>query len=149
VVVDQRGGGLGAGLPRLQLGWVPQDLVFAARGAPPYTLAFGSSHAMPAAIGIAALVPGYRDADGAGASVPAGSDGRVAGSDSAPPIQPVRVELGAPLRPVAPPQEQGSATGLGAVTVALWAALAAGVGLLGWMAWRLQRQMKAPQVKEL
>ena len=140
VVVDQRSGGLGAGVPRLQLAWVPQELVFAARGAPPFTLAFGRSHAAPAAIGVAALIPDYRDADATRNSF--GPAGSLAGGEPAPAVQPVRVILGAPLHPVASPPDVGGATRFSAATAALWSALAAGVGLLGWMAWRLQRQMK-------
>ncbi len=33
--IDQRGGGLGSGMPVLAAGWAPHQLVFAARGAPP------------------------------------------------------------------------------------------------------------------
>ena len=36
--IDQRGGGLGSGTPVLNVGWVPHQLVFAARGAAPRPL---------------------------------------------------------------------------------------------------------------
>src|SRR5258706_15185347 len=64
--VDQRGGGIGAGGPKLEAGGVPHSLVFAARGAPPVQLAYGNPQAKPAAYGIEALIPGYNDAGRAG-----------------------------------------------------------------------------------
>jgi hypothetical protein len=57
--VDQRGGGLGAGELVLETGWVPHELVFAARGAAPFTLAYGSRRAKSEALHAAAVVPGY------------------------------------------------------------------------------------------
>src|SRR5262249_21588683 len=62
--VDQRGGGLGAGDPKLVLGWVAHEIIWVARGNPPFTLAYGSRDAKPSAYAIDAIVPGYRsDAD--------------------------------------------------------------------------------------
>jgi len=142
VVVDQRSGGLGTGVPRLQLAWVPQELVFAARGAPPFTLAFGRSHAASAAIGVAALIPDYREADATRNF--AGPAGSPTGGEAAPAVQPVRVSLGVPLHPVAMPPDAGGAATFSWATATLWSALVAGVGLLAWMAWRLQRQMHTP-----
>ncbi len=60
--VDTRGGGLGEGLPRLHAGWVPQRLVFAARGAPPFQLAYGNREARAGAFAIETLIPGYEEA---------------------------------------------------------------------------------------
>lgn len=37
------GGGLGEGLPKLKIDWVPNEVLFLARGQGPYTLAFGSA----------------------------------------------------------------------------------------------------------
>ena len=42
-----RDGGWGGRLPRLKLGWHPQELLFMAQGAGPYTLAYGSGRAGP------------------------------------------------------------------------------------------------------
>ena len=61
VKVDPRGGGIGGGQLALGAGWVPHRLVFAARGAAPFQLAYGSRDAKPAAYAIATLVPGYKD----------------------------------------------------------------------------------------
>jgi len=35
--------GIGSGIPVLQLGWIPHELVFVARGEGPFTLAYGSA----------------------------------------------------------------------------------------------------------
>src|SRR4029434_2346674 len=61
VRVDERGGGLGTGVPKLEIGWVPHQLVFAARGAPPFQLAYGKRDAKPAAYPIESLIPDYRE----------------------------------------------------------------------------------------
>jgi hypothetical protein len=57
---DPKGGGIGAGVPVIHLGWIPQKLVFAARGGGPFQLAYGSASAKPAAFAIDALIPGYK-----------------------------------------------------------------------------------------
>lgn len=116
--VDQRGGGLGAGLPALAAGWLPQRLVFAARGPAPFQLVYGSNNAQPAAYSIVTLVPGY-GTDAALLPIGKATSGtpRTLGGDSAirQPINWVRW--------------------------AMWGSLLLGVALLGWMAWRLARQL--------
>jgi hypothetical protein len=125
--VDQKGGGLGAGEPRLLLGWLPHEIVWVARGNPPFTLAYGSRDAKPSAYAIESVVPNYRrDAD-LGAKVATVEQ-----------LTRSSVEADAP-------------TVLGGQRVlekqidikqwALWASLVIGVGFLGWMAWRLLKQM--------
>ncbi|MEQ1813461.1 MAG: DUF3999 family protein, partial [Candidatus Nitrotoga sp.] len=130
--VDQRGGGIGASLPTLSAGWVPHQLVFAARGAPPFTLAYGNQGAKPAALAIESLIPGYRE--DAGATVRAAkASGNVT----------VNVQAAA---------AQGQKELGGAVRLekqvdwkrwSLWAVLGLGVLVLGGMAWRLMRQLGA------
>lgn len=120
--VDQRGGGLGPGAPELGAGWLPQRLVFAARGAAPFQLVYGNALAGPVAYPIATLVPGYRgEDDGKPAAIPLGS----ASTGAARTLAGV-----AALR--APIDRQ---------RWALWASLLLGVALLGWMALRLGRQL--------
>jgi hypothetical protein len=63
VQVDARSGGLGAGVPALTVGWIAQRIVFAARGEPPFRLAFGNRDAAGASYPIASLVPGYKPSD--------------------------------------------------------------------------------------
>ncbi|MFN0304367.1 MAG: DUF3999 domain-containing protein, partial [Burkholderiales bacterium] len=48
VRVDQRGGGLGPGVPGFALEWQPHRLVFVARGESPFQLSFGSVNAKSA-----------------------------------------------------------------------------------------------------
>jgi uncharacterized protein DUF3999 len=60
VKVDQRGGGIGNGPLVMNAGWVPHRVVFAARGAGPFQLAYGRRDTEPTAIPIATLVPGDR-----------------------------------------------------------------------------------------
>jgi hypothetical protein len=134
--VDQRGGGLGSGTPRLMLGWIPHELAFAARGAAPFLLAFGQRNAKPTAIGIEALVPGYRDdASAISASAPAGAN----------PMATTRATLAALTTVAISPVEPDLAERLNAGRLALWSLLVGGVALLAWMAWRLLQQMNAAQ----
>jgi hypothetical protein len=57
--IDAHVGGIGVKPPKLSIGWLPHTLVFAARGSGPFVLAYGSAQAMPTALPIATLVPGY------------------------------------------------------------------------------------------
>ena len=116
--VDQKGGGIGAGQPGIQAGWLPQELVFIARGAPPFQLAYGNAQAQPGAYAIQTIVPGWRT-DEALKAAPAstGAQSEVAGR--------------AALRERADYKAW-----------MLWGALAAGVAVLAWMAWQLARQLK-------
>lgn len=117
--VDQKGGGLGSGMPKLSAGWVPVKVVFAARGKGPFQIAYGSSRVDRAAYPIETLVPGWR------------SDKQVKLAQAQ--VLPERLLAGpTALRP----QRDYK-------TLTLWAALDAGVLLLGWMAWRLSKQMRA------
>lgn len=121
--IDTRGGGIGTGELRIGLGWVPHRLVFAARGPPPFLLAFGRRDAPQAALPIGTLVPGY------GPEMP---NGRVM----------IRSATADPPYPLA--GERATAERRDWKPVWLWIALVAGVGVLGWMAVRLARQMSTP-----
>ena len=55
VQIDPTGGGVGSGVPQLTAGWYPDEIIFAARGARPFTLAFGSATAVPSEVPVAAL----------------------------------------------------------------------------------------------
>lgn len=131
--VDQRGGGLGAGAPKLEVGWVPHRLVFAARGSPPFQLAYGKRDAKPAAHAIETLIPGYR-AD-TGAKIRAAK----AGTQQTVNVQGAQVlaqtELGGEAR---------RREAIDWKRWSLWAALVLGVLILGAMAWRLMRQLDKP-----
>lgn len=116
--VDQKGGGLGQGEPTLQVGWVPQQLVFVARGSAPFQLAYGNASAQPGAYPIATIVPGWRsDEELQAASATTGAQRELAGARA----------LRAPVD---------------YKTWMLWGSLVLAVALLAWMAWQLMRQMQ-------
>ena len=115
--VDQKGGGIGAGVPVIQVGWIAQKLVFAARGSGPFQLAYGSSSAKPAAFAIDAVIPGYK-------------------SDAQFKLE--VASLGEP-KTLAGPARLREAVDYKKWT--LWFILIAGVAALGFMAYRLARQI--------
>jgi hypothetical protein len=114
--LEARGGGLGEAAPRLQLALRATQLVFLARGEPPYRLALGHAGAQSAALPLASLIPGYKPE-------------RLAGLG--------RAELGEPAEPLeqAAVEQQGDWQRFG-----LWAVLLLGVGLLAAMAASLLRR---------
>lgn len=115
---------IGQGLPRLTVGFVPQKIVFAARGSEPFALAYGNAKATGAGIPITSLVPDYKDDK--------------------------PLEAGSASFGTAQAQELKSSSlpkwlDLGDTDwrkVALWSVLVIGVILLGWMAMRLGKQIK-------
>lgn len=128
--VDQRGGGLGSGAPKLEGGWVPHMLVFAARGEPPYQLAYGNRDAKPSGYSIETLIPGYRDTSGPrprAAKTGAQQSINVSGARAL-----EQRELGGEAR---------LKDTIDWKRWSLWGALVLGVLILGAMAWRLFRQL--------
>lgn len=125
---DQRGGGLGAGQVSLEIGWLPHEIVFAARGDGPFALAFGDRLAKPEALAVGTVVPEYRD----GKEVPAAvaTVGEVTGAPRA------KLSLSDPLGMLRALWESGELK-----RWALWAALLAGVLAVAWMALRLLRDV--------
>jgi len=118
---DPRSGASARTAPPLRGGWQPAEIVFANRGAPPFTLAYGNRTAGPGALPIATLVPGYDAVKGLPAGVGVASIGPA-------------MELGGPDRLRTPPDVK---------RWILWASLVLGALVLGWMAWRLSREMGA------
>ena len=57
--VDERGGGLGAAAPTLLVAVRATQLVFLARGEPPFTLALGNASAKAANLPLSTLIPDY------------------------------------------------------------------------------------------
>ncbi|WP_164557766.1 DUF3999 family protein [Massilia atriviolacea] len=116
----------GVAAPRLRLAWTPSTLVFLANGKPPYRLAFGRADARPAAVDLTQVAPGFSAAEIAslGNAVAGPLETRTAAVSDGP---------GA--------AEQAAAAARMRL-FALWGALLAGVGVLGFMAWRLIRQMR-------
>jgi hypothetical protein len=128
--VDQRGGGIGAGSPRLEAGWVPHSLVFAARGEPPFQLAYGNRNAKPGAYPIETLIPGYRDTGAPRIRAAKAGTQQTINVSGARALE--QQELGgeARLRETVDWKRWS-----------LWGALILGVVILGAMAWRLARQL--------
>ncbi|MGG2395457.1 DUF3999 domain-containing protein [Pseudomonas sp. SH1-B] len=58
--LDPRGGGLGQDRVVIQVALGASQLVFLARGEPPYVLALGNADAQPAALPLYTLIPGYQ-----------------------------------------------------------------------------------------
>lgn len=123
ITLDQRGGGIGSGLPEVQLGWIPQQGLFVARGSAPFLLAYGNANIAPATFAASTLIPGYRAEQYPGFTE-ASFDAPVARA-----------------APVVAPAEKASFEWR---TIALWGVLVAGVLLLAVMVWRLLRQMGPP-----
>jgi len=124
VRVAHDGGGLGHGNPSFVGGWLPDELVFAARGSAPFELLFGNGGAIPAAVRISTLTSPVPGAD-------AGNPPLVIRSAS------LSAEslIGGPER-LKPPRAERNWR-----VVLLWTVLLMGVGLLGWMASRLLREL--------
>lgn len=122
--VDRKAGGIGAGNIEVRAGWLPRELVFNARGSAPFRLAYGNAHATATSLGVETLVPGWR-------------------TDEAPDIPLVATGATQKLPGTA-------AAGLAPADrkkLGLWAALAAGVAVLAWMAWQLARQLNKSGAK--
>jgi hypothetical protein len=120
--IDRTGGGLGQGAPGLALGWVPEKVLFVARGSGPFTLAYGSSRLRVGGENGNDLLTEFknlRKENIVAKAVEAGPQFILGGS--------------AALRPGMTPQDWKTAI--------LWAVLVLGVALLAWMAIRLYRQM--------
>ncbi len=112
--IDARGGGLGSAAPLLQVGVEPTQVVFLARGEPPYVLAVGKAAGQAGDLPLSTLIPGYQPERLAGLAVAS-----------------LAAEAAAPTPP-APPGPDWQRWGL-------WAVLLAGVGLLLLMAASLLR----------
>lgn len=125
---DPRGGGLGAGEVALELGWVPHELVFAARGSPPFVLAYGSRRAKPEALQLATVLPGYAPGKEIVAQRATVGQATVAAAPSA--------SLSDPLGLLRELMESGEGK-----KWALWIVLSAGVLAVAWMALRLLREL--------
>jgi hypothetical protein len=120
IVVDPKAGAIGAKAPQLSAGYYPGTIVFAARGEGPFELAYGSARAVPAALPIETLVPGY---DRAKSPSPTFS---LAGTGA----------------PNAAPAGHALETPIDSKRWMLWGSLALASLVLGWMALSLSRQMR-------
>ncbi|MFW6011884.1 MAG: DUF3999 domain-containing protein [Desulfosalsimonas sp.] len=108
-------------LPELRIGWIPHRILFLARGEAPFTLAYGSTGVGPSEASMGELLQKIKES-GKNEMTAEASVGKqvVLGGDKA-------------LEKRRPPVDWK--------TWLLWAILAAGVFFLGFMAYRLYRQM--------
>jgi hypothetical protein len=121
--IEHNAAAVGAGSLRVTAGWVTREIVFAARGNGPFLVAFGNARAQSNALTIDALVPGWGTERAPSiASASTGGLRTLAGAGAAQ----ARID----------PKKAG-----------LWAALVAGVVLLGWMAWGLSKQLRSGAVE--
>jgi hypothetical protein len=120
---DPNTGGIGSTPPRLEVQWRPRQVVFVARGPGPFRLAFGNPDAKGSWLSVSTLIPGYRHGDEL--KLPEAKVGAVEG--------------GPPPRLAFLPARMAE---LGPRKIALWATLIVAVFVLGFMAWRLHRQMQ-------
>jgi hypothetical protein len=114
--------------PELRLTWTPATLVFLGSGAPPYTLRVGRDHARSMQRDVALVAPGFS------AGELQGLENAVAGA----------AQAGAAQAPSASDAEAAGHAARGRM-LALWGVLLLGVGVLGFMAWKLIAQMKKPE----
>jgi hypothetical protein len=119
--VDPRSGGVGAVAPELEVGWRPAQVVFVARGEPPFAVAFGNPLAERASLPIESVIPGYER-----------------GAEHALPLATVGEVTTGSLRGDGWRRVLGEDGGR---RLLLWSVLVAGVLVLGMMAWRLLRQV--------
>jgi len=107
-------GGVHDVAPKLQVAWNAQDLVFLARGNGPFVLAYGSSSALAAS---SELGPLLKD------------------------VTVQQAELGTPRSAGGPGRLQAAPRVVPWKMVILWSTLGLGILLLGWMAYRLSREV--------
>lgn len=128
VRADPRGGGLGAGAVGLEIGWRPHELVFAARGQPPFALAFGNERVRSESLAASAVIPGYKaEAEPRLQRATVGAVSASATASLSDPVAWVRARF---------------ASGEGRKWV-LWIVLSLGVLAVAWMALRLLRDVGA------
>ena len=123
LVVDERGGGLGTVTPQITVGLRATELVFLARGTPPYQLALGNPTVQAANLPLSMLIPGYEPARLSQLGV--ASAAAAIAADAA-----------------AEPQASAVAT-TDWKRIGLWAVLLLGVGLLVLMAMSVLRSSQA------
>lgn len=117
--VDERGGGLGAQAPALRYAVRATQVVFLARGEPPFTLALGNTTVKAASLPLSTLIPDY-----SAERLNALGQARVAGEAVVKPaVVVVAPEVGRDWK-----------------KLGLWAVLLLGVAVLGAMAYSLLRK---------
>jgi hypothetical protein len=115
VRADTRRSGMGNTVPKLKIAWPSHDVVFLARGPGPFTLAYGNGALRASAGRIAAIPKGARILDASpGKQQALGGESRLASPSARAPSK----------------------------SMVLWGVLGLGVAFLGYMAYRLSRELK-------
>ncbi|MGB6489623.1 MAG: DUF3999 family protein [Steroidobacteraceae bacterium] len=120
VRTSEAGGGVGEGVPRLEVSWIPSKVVFLARGKSPFKLLYGNADAPSLALTPDAILNpmGSQDVSRSG-------------------LLPGRATLEAGLLLGGPMRLKPAAASPDWRRWILWAVLLLGVGVLAVMAWRL------------
>ncbi len=119
LAVDERGGGLGIEAPALRFAVRATQLVFLARGEPPFTLALGNASVKAANLPLSTLIPDY-----SAERLKALGQAKVAGE----------------VAVTSPPIVAAADAGTNWKKLGLWAVLLLGVAALGAMAYSLLRK---------
>jgi hypothetical protein len=121
--VRQSGGGLGRGMPEIEMGWIPQHLLFVARGEGPFLLAYGNAQRLFANTRTDDLLAGLPEKSQATASAKPAAFG-------------AQIVLGGETRLKTSPVVDMR-------KYVLWAVLILAVAVLAWMSLLLYRQMSS------
>jgi hypothetical protein len=114
--------------PELRLSWTPATLVFLGSGAPPYSVRVGRDKSKSMQRDVGLVAPGFSAAE------LQGLEQAVAGP----------VQAGAPQAAGSSDAEEAGKAARQRMMM-LWGVLLLGVGVLGFMAWKLIKQMKQPE----
>ncbi len=125
VRISEAGGGIGQGVPRLEVSWIPSEVVFLARGKGPFKLLYGNADAQSLALTPGAILN------------PMGSE-----DVSHPSLQPGRATLEAAYLLGGPARLTPAAPRPDWKRWILWTILLVGVGVLAFMAWRLLKALR-------
>lgn len=124
--VTPRGGGLGSGVPTLELEYFPHQLAFLARGKGPFTLAYGKAQAAPSRFDWSTVTQMLTNEQRK--ALPEQSV--IAGES---------FDLAGPAALVVPKEDRRLQQAL------LWTVLISAVAMLGGFCWRLLRKLPAPE----
>lgn len=125
VRIDRTGAGMGSGAPKLTLGWMPHELIFLARGAGPFKLAYGSAVATSGGVALDALLPGL-----------------TIGGDATYRVKVIAATLGPQMSLGGEARRSPAPPPIPWKLIALWSSLALGVVVLAFMALRLSREAR-------
>lgn len=125
VRISDAGGGIGHGVPRLEVSWIPSEVVFLARGKGPFKLLYGNTDAQSLALTPGAILNPMSSQDVSQGSLQPGRATLEAAQLLGGPIR---------LRPAAPSPDWKRWI--------LLTILLVGVGVLAFMAWRLFKALR-------